>query len=52
MVITLISKSVVSKSVISRFFYKAVKILGVIMEPGSAVLALERKKRKNDIQLK
>lgn len=51
-VITLISKSVVSKSVIRRFFYKAIKMLDLIMDPVSAVLALKRKKRRNDIQLK
>lgn len=42
----------VSKSVIRRFFCKAIKILELIMDPGSAVLALKRKKRRNDIQLK
>lgn len=51
-VIALICKSAVSKSVIRRFFYKAIKILDLIMDPRSAVLALKRKKkRRNDIQL-
>lgn len=52
-VITLISKSVVSKSVIRRFCYKLIKILDLIMDPGSAVLALKRKNEmRDDIQLK
>lgn len=50
-VIALICKSAVSKSVIRRFFYKAIEILDLIMDPRSAVLALKRKKRRNDIQL-
>lgn len=47
MVVTL-----VSKSVIRRFSHKAIKILDALLGPGAALLALERKKRENGIQLK
>lgn len=48
-VITLISKSAVSTAVMRRIFYKPVRILDLIMNPGLLVLALKRKMRINSI---